>query len=193
MKRNPPMAYRYPRTVTAVLFVLAALVIASTRCDAQTSTPGTTEQKHASIIWLNSFYGRNNSGVGVAARWWYIGVGTTFFRFAGDTAHPLSPRPGGIGFTLDFYLAADFNETFAIYGNVGYVGRAMTYNSQEKFLAGYKEPDPVSVGGGVQLTLVTHVVLGAGFNAILPTVDSDNNKHRQNPITSVVAQLGWRF
>ena len=175
--------------------LLIALLLSATSAAAQTSKRDTASLhlEPRVSLWINSYYGSNNGGAGLSVRWYFLGIGMTFFKFAGDTSAPLKPRPGGIEYVFDAYIIVDIRDWLAAYGSVGAVGRLQTYSDQAKLNPDFKEPDPVSVGGGVQAVVSSHILFGVGYNVILPTVDSDNNKNRHRAITSFVGQLGWRF
>lgn len=174
---------------------LVVLLLASTPALSQTNKKDTASVKYDPRVslWINSYYGKNHGGVGLSARWFFLGVGLTVFRFAGDTTAPLKPRPGGIGYALDSYLVIDITGWLAAYGSLGTAGRFQTYSEQVYLNPDYKEPDPVAYGCGVQTVVASHIMFGIGYHVILPTVDSDNNKNRHRAISSFVGQLGWRF
>ena len=150
------------------------------------------ERKTASMVWINTFYGPNNSGVGIATRYGVIGIGATVFNFAGDTTLNMPPRPGAIALSGDIYLAADFSDWFALYGNIGYAGRLTTYKEQREQLRDSPQRDFLSLGGGLQLSIASHLVLGAGYNLIIDTPDYQGDP-TDDPIQSAIAQVGYRF
>lgn len=148
--------------------------------------------KPATIVWANSFYGRNNSGIGIGARYSAFGLGATVFNFAGDTSIDKTPRPGAICISGDFYLAIDFSDWIALYGNIGYAGRLMTYKEQRELLRNSSQRDFLSVGAGIQITFASHLVLGAGYNFIVDTPDEEGDETEET-IQSIVAQIGYRL
>lgn len=147
----------------------------------------------ATVVWLNSFYGPNNSGLGLAARYGAIGGGATVFGFAGDTTIGVGIRPGIIGASFDAYLTIDCTRWLAIYGNIGVGAWLRTYEQpgveqKRTFPSGAL----VSLGGGMQISLASHVMLGIGGNALLDTPEKEGGPVYK-PIPSVVAQVGYRL
>lgn len=147
----------------------------------------------ATVVWLNSFYGPNNSGLGLAARYGPIGGGVTVFGFAGDTTAGLGARPGIIGASFDGYLVVDCTRWLALYGSLGLGARLRTYEQEGTERRETFPPGPLlSAGGGVQLSLVSHVMLGIGCNFLIEVPENEGDPtHRTIP--SVVAQLGYRI
>jgi opacity protein-like surface antigen len=94
--------------------------------------------------------------------------------------------------TIDLYVAADFSKWLAVYGNIGLVGRLSTYPEQKRLEKNYRKQDAISVGGGIQVTLVSHIVIGFGYNGLVSTGDTPDDP-TYHTIRSVVGQLGWRF
>jgi opacity protein-like surface antigen len=174
------------RSLTGI--AAAILMISSAPAIAQEHN----EFKPAAIIWVNSLYGPNNSGIGLCARYAVLGIGTTVFAFPGDTAasKELSVRPGAIGFTVDLYLAFDLCSWLAIYGNAGFVGRIATYKTDSEILRNYQKHKTMSIGGGFQVSLASHLMLGVGYNGF---IDAEDTGPMYNSIQSVVGQVGYRF
>lgn len=150
------------------------------------------KDKLATTVWVNSFYGRDNSGIGLGIRRSVLGFGATVFNFAGGTSSTSPSRQGAICISADFYLAADFNNWIALYGNVGYAGRMITYNKQRKPLLNFPKRDFLSTGAGLQITLASHLMLGAGCNFVIDLPDETGGR-ADDPIQSIVAQLGYRL
>jgi|GEM_PF-7021660 len=151
-----------------------------------------TARKAPTIVWINSFYGPNNAGLGIAVRHGVIGIGGTVFGFAGDTTGSLPIRPGAIGISVDMYLAADLSNWFAIYGNLGLVGRLGTYNAPQQVIQNYLKHSVMSVGGGVQISVASHLVAGLGYNRMIDLPEHEGGA-TYRPIHSIVAQLGYRL
>jgi hypothetical protein len=171
------------------LLIGGMLMMISSRAYSQSSqTPEFDESTLARIVWVNSYYGPNNVGIGLAARYWIFGLGTTVFAFAGDTTQGIGIRPGIVGVSVDMYMAIDFSRWLGIYGNVGFMGRLATYKGRNSF----PSDDVISVGGGFQISLASHLMLGVGYNALVtsPEVTGDPT---YDPIQSVVAQVGYRL
>jgi hypothetical protein len=155
-------------------------------------TRGALAQNAATVVWANSFYGPITSGIGLAARYGVIGFGTTVFAFAGDSAQSLPIRPGAICASVDIYLAIDFNNWLALYGNIGAVPRLATYKVDQEVAKNYQKHDVMSVGGGWQFSLVSHLMLGIGYSGVVDMATSDS-KSNYNTIHSIVAQVGYRL
>lgn len=143
------------------------------------------------IIWINSFYGPNNAGIGLGVRHGILGIGATTFAFPGDTTSGII-RPGAIGISVDMYVAADFSKWIAAYMNIGLVGRLGTYQVSPEVLKRYEKHSIMSVGGGFQISLASHLVLGIGYNALVDLPEEEGGM-TYNTIQSVVAQLGYRL
>jgi hypothetical protein len=156
------------------------------------TTRGVRAQNVATVVWANSFYGPITSGIGLAARYGVIGFGTTIFGFAGDSLRGLPIRPGAICASLDLYLAIDFNNWLALYGNIGAVPRLVTYKVPEDVAKNYQKHDVMSVGGGWQFSLVSHLMLGIGYSGVVDMATS-NSQSNYNTIHSIVAQVGYRL
>jgi len=166
----------------------------SSRAYSQSSrTPEFDESKLARIVWVNSYYGPNNVGIGLAARYAVFGLGTTVFTFAGDSTRNTGlqnkgVRPGIVGISIDGYLAIDFSKWMAVYVNGGFMGRLATYNNPLSF----PKETVVSCGGGFQISLASHLILGIGYNALL-TVPEHEGSSSFDPIHSIVGQVGYRL
>ncbi len=175
-----------------ILALLAATItLWSKKANAQ-NTEKTEKSEVASIIWINSFYGPNNFGVGLGARYSAIGIGATVFGFAGDTTHGLSARPGMIGVSIDLYIGIDFNTWLAAYGNIGAVARLATYKAQEDVAKTYVKHAMMSVGGGFQVSLASRLTIGIGYNALLDLPDYEGGP-TYNVLHSIVPQIGYRL
>lgn len=170
------------------LLIMLILLIITPASHAQNTQMGKTP----TIVWANSFYGPNNSGLGLAVRHGVLGIGGTIFNFAGDTTTGMPPRPGGVGISGDIYLAADLSDWFALYGNVGYAGRMTTYSDQRELLRKSPQRDFLSVGGGLQISLASHLMFGGGYNLLIDTADYQGDP-TDKPIQSAIAQVGYRF
>lgn len=169
------------------------LITLSTMTFSQTSPASNSgNEKRTAVIWINSWYGPNNSGVGICGRYASVGIGATVFSFVGDTASDLPVRPGAIGISMDSYLIIDFNHWLAIYGNLGLIARLGTYRTSEEIARNYEKHTAVSVGGGFQVSLASHLMLGIGYNGVvdLPKRESGST---YNTISSIVAQAGYRL
>lgn len=175
------------RILGGLLVVLTAAAYAGTSY-AQT----VKNDKPAAIIWINSWYGPNNSGVGISGRYGILGIGTTVFDFAGDTTSGLPIRPGAIGMSVDGYLAIDFSDWLTMYGNVGLIARLGTYRTSEDIARKYQKHGAYSVGGGFQISLASHLMLGIGYNGVVDVPEYDGGP-TYNTIRSIVAQVGYRL
>ncbi len=143
------------------------------------------------IVWINSFYGPNNAGIGLGVRHGVLGIGATTFAFPGDTTSGIV-RPGAIGISVDMYVAADFSNWIAAYMNIGLVGRLGTYQVSREVMERYQKHSVMSIGGGFQISLASHLVLGIGYNALVDLPEEEGGM-TYHTIQSVVGQLGYRL
>ncbi|MBS1910894.1 MAG: hypothetical protein JST22_02800 [Bacteroidetes bacterium] len=174
----------------AALLAFSGVIISALSLAAHAQ--GTQTESHAAVIWINSRYGPNNSGIGLCGRYSGLGLGATVFDFPGDTTSGLPIRPGMIGISVDVYAVVDFNNWLAMYANTGLVGRLGTYRTSEEVRRNAQPHDMLSVGGGFQISLAAHLMLGIGYNGILDIPDYQGGP-TYNTIHSVVAQVGYRL
>ena len=154
-------------------------------------TPLRAQPTYAGVVWANALYGANSSGVGICGRYGFIGGGVNVFGFAGDSSRVLPTRPGAIGITIDAYFAADVGSWLALYGNIGFAGRLRTYVTTPEIARAFDRPNGMSLGGGVQVSLASHIVLGVGYNGIIDIPDK-SWMPSYTTIHTIVAQLGYR-
>ncbi len=171
-----------------VLFGLPA----SNRTSAQVTASGVdTSRAQSASVWIHSFYGKNNAGIGIGARYSVVGIAFTTIRFAGDSASRLPPRPGMTAMSLDFLLIVDAAKWIAPYGSIGFASRVKTFDEELSELRGLHQAIMLSVGGGVQFAIGGHYAIGIGYNGI---IDSEQGrKATYDVIHSAVVQVGWKW
>lgn len=138
--------------------------------------------------------GPNHSGVGIGGRIDWFNSAITLFGFAGDTTVGLPLRPGGLGIIVEGGISVKITKWLLISGFSGYVARLTTYPEQESMNAAYtpieKTQGAFSVGGMLQTTLASHVVLGGGYRWIFTTRRSGLE---YDPLYGAVGAVGWQF
>lgn len=154
--------------------------------------PALAQTKKPAMIWANTFYGTNNSGIGLGWRSHAVGIGASIFGFAGDSATSLPPRPGGRGYTIDGYIFIETSSWLAIHGSIGYGGWIGAYAGQEKLVESYDETGGLTAGGGLTFSLLSRFVIGAGYAGMFDT-GQDEGDPTYDPIHRLVVQLGVRY
>lgn len=159
-------------------------------------TTGAEAQSAASdrttIIWVNSWYGPNTSGAGLAARSGGFGLGATMFGFAGDTTTGLPTRHGATGISVDLYLLGDFTTWLSVYGNIGVVSRLGSYRGSGSVTPMFHNSAAMSAGCGFQISIASHVMVGFGYNGAIDFHD-ETIAPRYPTINALVAQVGYRL
>lgn len=174
-----------------------ALLILAPRLSAQTS--GTSDPlgaapspppERSSVVWATGVEGPTTYGGGAGIRWKYIGIGFNSFHVDRNSPVGAPPRPGGWAYSIDFYGYWDALAWLAAYGNLGLVGRSSTDAADQAIADDYAPRSASAYGLGAEFTLFHRLVLGGGYQAIIPSNDDGLN---YSTITSIVVHLGYRF
>jgi hypothetical protein len=155
-------------------------------------SPASAQTERPVMVWANSFWGANNSGIGLGIKTRVIGIGASVFGFAGDSASSLPPRPGGRGYTIDAYIFIDTSPWLAINGSIGYGGWIDTYDGQDTIVSQYEQSGGLTAGAGLTFTLLSRFAIGVGYAGLFTPAKNEGDP-KYDPIHRVVMQLGYRY
>ncbi|MEO6046013.1 MAG: hypothetical protein ABIQ57_00930 [Candidatus Kapaibacterium sp.] len=144
----------------------------------------------SAVAWLTGIVGPTSYGGGGGMRWKYVGIGFSSFHVDRDNPGGIPPRPGGWAFSMELYGYWDALDWLAFYGDLGLVGRSSTDAADQKIADAYSPRDVSAYGIGGEVTLLRRLVLGGGYQIIIPS--NDDGLEYDN-IASAILHIGYRF